>query len=380
MASFEFYNPTKIIFGNDTIPQIGTSLKSYQIGKVLLLAGSGSIRKNGVYATISESLQAAGIQWVEHWGVQPNPVLSTVNEAIRKAKEAQVDAILAVGGGSVIDSAKAVAAGCCMEDVWDAFARKAFIQKALPLFVVLTLSATGSEMNPFTVITKEDEQKKWATASPVLYPTVSIIDPSVQMSLPWNQTVNGGLDAMAHILEFYVLGTDEEATLALDEALMRTVLQAVDQLQENPGNYAARSNLAWSATLALNGISGTQLRGGDWSTHMIEHGLSALHPEVAHGTGLGILFPAWIRYMEPHNPAQFQRWARQVWGADSLNEALEKLKSRWIQWGTPTSLRELGVREEELSAIADNVWLAAPLGQLKPLTRQDIEEILKLAF
>ncbi len=379
-CNFEFYNPTRILFGRNTLEQIAPCIQSRRIGKVLLLAGGGSIRDNGVYHAVSSSLRAAGIQWVEHWGVQPNPILSTVQEAVQRAREFQAEAILAVGGGSVIDSAKAVAAGCCMDNVWDAFARKSFIEKALPLFVVLTLSATGSEMNPFTVITKEDERKKWATASPALYPTVAIIDPAVQMTLPWIQTVNGGLDAIAHILEFYVMGTDEETTIALDEALMRSVIQAVDQLQEDPSRYPARANLAWAATLALNGISGTQLRGGDWSTHMIEHGLSAVHPEVAHGTGLGILFPAWLRYMEPHNPAQFRRLARQVWAADSLNEGLERMKSKWKQWGTPTALRELGVRAEEIPQIADNVWMAAPLGQLKSLSRKDVEEILKLAY
>jgi hypothetical protein len=380
MENFDFYNSTKIIFGKGVIRQIGSSLRLQKCKKVLLLAGGGSIRQNGVYEQTVCSLKASGIKWVEHWGVRPNPLLSTVETAVIIAKGEKVDAILAVGGGSVVDSGKAVAAGFYMPDLWNAFARQAPIKKALPLFVILTLSATGSEMNCFTVITKEEEKKKWAAGAPPLYPVVSIIDPEIQTTLPWNQTVNGGLDALAHIMEFYFLGTTEETTIALDEALMRTLIKTVDKLQKDPTHYELRANLAWAATLALNGTSGAQLMGGDWATHAIEHGLSALHPEVAHGTGLGILFPAWVRFMEPNNPPQFKRWAKQVWNASSLDQGIDKMKAALQKWEAPISLRELGIKQNEIKLIADNAWMTAPMGRLKSLTRQDVETILRLAY
>jgi alcohol dehydrogenase YqhD (iron-dependent ADH family) len=380
MENFEFFNPTKVIFGKGSIAEIGAAIRGKKCKKVLLLAGGGSIKENRVYDQTVRSLRTAGIKWVEFWGVRPNPVLSTVESAVKLAKQEKVDAILAVGGGSVVDSGKAVAAGVFMKDVWEAFARQIPIKKALPLFVILTLSATGSEMNCFTVITKEEEKKKWAAGSPVLFPAVSIIDPEIQISLPWNQTVNGGLDALAHIMEFYFLGTEEETTIALDEAIMRTVIQSVNGLQKDPSNYEQRANLAWAATLALNGISGAQLKGGDWATHMIEHGVSALHPEVAHGTGLGILFPAWIQYMEPNNPVQFKRWAKEVWNGDSLDKGIRRMKETLKKWGAPTSLSQLGIKEKELKAIAENIWLRAPLGQLKSLSKQDVATILRLAY
>lgn len=380
MENFEYFNPTKLIFGKGTIAKIGPSIRNHKCKKVLLLGGGGSIKENGVYDQTIGSLRASGIKWVEYWGVRPNPVLSTVEAAVKIAKQEKVDAILAVGGGSVVDSGKAVAAGAFMKDVWSAFTGQAVIKKALPLFVILTLSATGSEMNCFAVITKEEEKKKWAVGSPALFPFVSIIDPDIQTSLPWNQTVNGGLDALAHIMEFYFLGTEEETTIALDEALMRTVLQSVHGLQKDSSSYEHRANLAWSATMALNGVSGAQLMGGDWATHTIEHGVSALHPEVAHGTGLGILFPAWIQFMEPNNPAQFKRWAKEVWNADSLDKGIRQMKETLKKWGAPTSLSQRGIKEKELKAIAENVWLRAPLGRLKSLSKQDVNTILKLAL
>jgi alcohol dehydrogenase len=380
IENFEFHNPTRIIFGKGTLPQIGPAIKARGCQRVLLLAGSGSIQKNGVYEAVCQGLKEAGVQWVELWGVRPNPVLSKVREAIELARNNQVEAILAVGGGSVLDSAKVVAAGFYLEDVWEVFERRAAIERALPLFTVLTLSATGSEMNCAAVLTNETGRKKWAVVHPGLFPVASVIDPSVQMSLPWTQTVNGGMDALAHIMEYYFLGRTEEVTIALDEALMRTVIRVVDLLQKDPTDYDSRANLAWSATLALNGISGVALKGGDWATHQIEHGLSACYPEVAHGMGLGILFPAWIQYLQSCNRPQFQRWAREVWNGDSVEAGIANMKATLTRWGAPTSLRQLGITKPELKTIAANACMVGLLGQLKPLALADVESILELAW
>jgi alcohol dehydrogenase YqhD (iron-dependent ADH family) len=380
MENFEFFSPTRVIFGKGTISRIGDEVSRHGCRRVLMIAGGGSIKGNGVYDRTVQSLKSAGIEIVEFWGVRPNPVLSTVYAAIQMARETQVEAILAVGGGSVVDSAKAVAGGFYLKDIWEAFENKVIIETALPLFVILTLSATGSEMNAFAVVTKEEGNKKWAVGSPVLFPVISIIDPSVQIGLPWPQTVNGGVDALSHIMEFYFLGRVEETTIALDESLMKTIIRTLDRLQADPGDYDNRANLAWAATLALNGVSGAALQEGDWATHMIEHGLSALHPEVAHATGLGILFPAWIQHVEYCNPLQFRRWAERVWETASVEEGLIRMKNTLKRWKAPTALSEVGVKRDEIKSIADNVMLRAPLGKLKSLSRQDVEAILELAW
>ena len=386
MENFTFHNPTKIIFGKKTIKQIGREISRNNHKKVLLIAGGGSIKTNGVYEAVAGSLEKHGVQWTEVWGVVPNPVLSKVNAARDRALEWGADAVLAVGGGSVIDTAKAAAAGVYLSDVWDVFTGKAFVEKALPVYTVLTLSATGSEMNGNAVITKEDAQKKWPVGSPALYPKVSIIDPRVQYSLPWNQTVNGAVDALSHIMEYYFMGSTQETTLALDEALCRTIVQAADKLQKNPKDYDAHADLAWSATLALNGISGVGLLGGDWSAHFIEHGISALFPKVAHGAGLAVIFPAWILFMQNENPDTFSRWAKNIWDKDNVESAVQAMRQKYHEWGAPVTLGELGASEKDVDMIAAKVmefaeeWHEARLKRLKDLGSEGVRAILRLAL
>ncbi len=386
MENFTFHNPTKIIFGKKTIKQIGREISKNNHKKVLFIAGGGSIKTNGVYQAVAESLEKHGLQWTEVWGVVPNPVLSKVNQARALALKWGADAVLAVGGGSVIDTAKAAAAGVYLSDVWDAFSGKAFVEKALPVYTVLTLSATGSEMNGNAVITKEDDQKKWPVGSPALYPKVSIIDPRVQYTLPWNQTVNGAVDALSHIMEYYFVGRTQETTLALDEALCRTVIQATDKLQKDAEDYDARADLAWSATLALNGLSGVGLAGGDWSAHFIEHGISALFPKVAHGAGLAVIFPAWILFMHKENPNTFQRWAKNVWRKDSVQDAVKAMREKYQAWGAPVTLTELGASDRDVNRITDKVmefaeqWHEARLARLKNLGHEGVRAILGLAL
>ncbi|MGC8851473.1 MAG: iron-containing alcohol dehydrogenase, partial [Candidatus Micrarchaeia archaeon] len=346
----------------------------------LLVAGGGSIRKNKVYSQVVASLKKSGIDWVESWGVKPNPSLDKVREMIALARNERVDCVLAVGGGSVIDASKAVAAGFFLDDVWKAFEGKAEVKKALPLFTVLTISATASEMDPFAVISNEAARRKWAVGSDLLYPVVSIVDPSVQSSLPWAQTVYGAVDGLSHVMEYYFLGKSEETTLAIDEALMRSIIVEANALRKNQKNLEARANLAWALTLALNGTSGAGLRGGDWACHSIEHAVSALHPEVAHGAGLAVVFPAWIKFVNKSSPAIFKRWAKQVWGAASVEAAVAKMKKQYSAWGAPVSLRELGVKRGEISSIAAKaVEKGGGCGVLKRLSARDVESILKLA-
>ena len=380
MENFTFYNPTKLIFGKNTIPKMGRELKKSGINKVLLLAGSGSIKSNGTYESAIQSLKNSGIEWSELWGVRANPLLSHAIEGISIVKDKNVNAILAVGGGSVIDEAKSIAAGYYLDNLWTAFEDKISIDKALPVYTILTLSGTCSEMDPYAVLTNDENLKKWNISGDALYPKVSIIDPEVQMSLPWHQTVNGAIDAMSHIMEFYFMGKDEEATLSVDEALMKTIIQSVDKLQEEPCNYSARANLAWAATLGLNGISGVALHGGDWASHQIEHGISALHPEIAHGAGLAVVFPAWIYYMNRYNTDIFKRWAKNVWNSVTIDDGIKAMKAKYSEWEAPVSLNELGLCEDDIIPIAENASVIGPAGALEKLNKGDIESILKIAI
>ncbi|MDZ4183215.1 MAG: iron-containing alcohol dehydrogenase, partial [Candidatus Cloacimonadaceae bacterium] len=353
MENFSFYNPTKIHFGSGMIRLLGKEMQELNIKKCLLIAGGGSIRLNNVHNQVCESLKKASIDWVEGWGVQANPTLHKVRELIAQARTEGVDAILAVGGGSVIDTAKTVAAGFFLEDAWNAFTGTERITQALPLFTVLTISATGSEMNANAVITNTDELKKWAFSSPLVYPKVTIIDPGVQNSLPFSQTANGALDATAHILEYFFADDKAINTLAINTALLKTIMEMTDRLKHNSADLVARSNLAWSATLALNGISGAGLKGGDWACHQIEHAFSAFNPSIAHGAGLGVVFPAWIEYMSEREPRRFQYWAKNVWGEATVSRALRHFRDKIESWGSPSNLRELGIKEDDLPRILD---------------------------
>lgn len=376
MENFNFWNPTKIIFGKDTIPLIIKEIKKYNYKKVLMLAGSGSIKLNGVYEQILTTAKSANIILIEKWGVQANPILSHAESALELARKEKVEAILAVGGGSVIDEAKAIAAGFYSESIWGLYEHIYPINNALPIFTVLTLSGTGSEMNTNAVLTNEKEKKKWVIGSPLLYPKASVIDPSFQMSLPWQQTVNGAIDAITHTQEFYFMGSDQEISLSIDEAIIKTIIKSVDVLRQNEKDYNARANIAWSATIALNGLSGIAIPGGDWTSHRIEHAISALHPEVAHGAGLAVVMPAWIKYIYKHNEKTFSRWAYSVWNENSIDAAIEKMKEKYSSWSAPVSLKELGIQKHEIQDIAKNALLNGNVGNLKSLSLSDIISIL----
>jgi len=380
MEAFTFHNPTRVHFGVGTIAKLGDELGMAGHKHCLMIAGGGSIKQNSVYDQVINSLGKHGIRCTETWGVQPNPSLAKVREIVSAAKIAEVDAIVAVGGGSVIDTAKAVAVGMYLADPWDAFSKKEPITQALPIYTVLTLSATGSEMNGNSVITNTESKQKWAFYSPLVYPKVSIIDPAVQSSLPFKQTANGAMDAIAHILEYYFADAKALSTLAIDEALHKTIIEMADRLQEHPADLVARANLAWCATLALNGISGAGLKGGDWACHQIEHSFSALHPRIAHGEGLGVIFPAWIEYMSEKNPSAYLRWAQKVWGADSVSMALRRFRGKIESWGLASSLRELGIKESELEKLKELIMVSPRIGAVSRLNDTEIEALLMLAY
>lgn len=387
MKNFVYKNPTKIIFGEGTISKIGKEIKESGIKKVLIIYGGGSIFKNGVYDQVTESLKEHGVDYVEVSGVQPNPLLSKVKEAIDKAREENVEGLLAIGGGSVYDTTKAVAVGYKYDGyVWDFYEGKAKPTDSTPIFGVLTISATGSEMNSGSVITNEEEDKKWSFRTRLNFPKVSIIDPTVQYTLPANQTANTAIDTMAHVFELYFDGTENvDVLMEYSEGIIRTTMKHVKILLEDPKNYQSRAQLAWCATLGLNGSNGTGRSGGDWASHKIEHSLSTLYG-VSHGAGLAIVFPAWMRYVYKENLDMFNRFAEQIFNIregskeEKSLKAIEELKSFFSSLNAPVTLKEIGVKYEELEKIADNAAMLAPFGTLKKLERQDILEILKIAY
>jgi alcohol dehydrogenase YqhD (iron-dependent ADH family) len=383
MQDFVWYNPTKLILGRGVISQIGEELHRDGRKKVLVIGGAGSIKKNGVYAAVADSLQKAGIDWNELWDVKPNPVLSKVLEGIDIAKSLKVDAVVGIGGGSVIDTAKAIAAGVFETDVWDIFNSKLArtVVHALPIYTVVTISASGSEMSPFAVITNENKKQKYDIMGSALFPRVSIVDPAVQRNLPWNQTFNGAFDAMSHIMEYYFAAQlSSEITLSLSESMLLSIIKIVDRLLIDPTEYESRANLAWAATLALNGTSAAGLGNGDWASHRIAMGLSAIYPSIAHGAWLAAIFPAWITYCSDAGGDIFKRWAKMVWGSENIGDAVNAMKSKIHDWHGPTSLAELGVKRSQVEMIAKTIADFGVIGSVKKLNEQDIKKIIELAF
>ena len=386
MKDFTFYNPTKVLFGKNALKSIVKEIKKFNFNKILLLYGKGSIFKNGVYDKITDLLKVNSLDFVEFGGIKPNPVLSKVHEGIEFARSQKVDCILAVGGGSVIDSAKALAAGYYYDkDVWDFFERKSVVLKALPIFTVLTISATGSEMNSGGVITNEDKEKKWAFGSPLLFPKASAIDPQVQFSLPWSQTANGVIDAIAHVFELYFNGVDNtDIQDEIAEGIIKTLIKHSKILKSEPENYESRAQVAWSATLALNGLNSAGRGAGDWSSHMIEHSLSLFY-DIAHGEGLGVVLPAWMKYVYNEDLNKFARFSKNVFG--NTGESLQELALKGIEsfedfvrsLGKPVRLNELGIKSEEIDKLAANTFKLGPIGTLKKLYLEDITKILHLA-
>jgi len=379
MENFVYHNPVTVNFGKGVIAGLGEQLVKDRIKSVLLVYGGGSIKANGVYEQVTESLARADICWFEVDGVQPNPTLKKVEEATQLAKREGVDAVLAVGGGSVIDTAKTVAAACLYNgEVWDFFRERDGIDEALPIYTVLTLSATGSEMNQFAVITNEELGLKWSVYGDALFPKATFIDPLVQQSLPWFQTVNGAVDAMSHVMEQYFSGEHADATMTMAEGLICSIIRSTDTLQNDPMNYEARANLAWASSLALNGLFRTGTGLGDWASHGIEHGMSAVQPEIAHGAGLAVVFPAWILHVGHSNSLAFERWAKNIWNCDTLSLAVQQFRNKLKQWKHPITLGDLGVKKKNINLMIETT-LKISTGRVKVLNEKDLEEIYILA-
>lgn len=382
MHHFTYHNPTILDFGKDKELQIGQHMADFGVKKVLLTFGSNRIKTDGLFDKVVTSLEAHQIDYVECGGIVSNPLLSKVNEGIHIARDAQVDAILSVGGGSVLDSSKAIAAGVHYEgDVWDLFLGKHPITAALPLFDILTLAATGSEMNSGAVVTNENTQQKYAIHAPCLFPKVSIVNPELMQTITKEYLVYSASDIIAHCIEGYFTATVQPRFQSrLVESIIQTVIETTERLIDDPLDYNARSEFAWAATQALNGLIYSGTAGFSYPNHMIEHSLSALY-NVPHGAGLSVVMPAWMKWYQAKNPEQFCRFAKEIFDESTAEAGITAFENWLNRIGTPTRLSQFGIASSELPNILDNVLQhAGYFGLADMYTEEVMTKILKAAF
>jgi len=385
MNAFEFQNQTKLVFGPDGVSKLAPLVSPY--GKrILLVYGGGSIKKSGLYDGIYNQLNKIGAKVVELPGIEPNPRLSTVHKGIELCREHQIDFILAAGGGSVIDAAKAVAVGVPYEgDVWDFCMRKASIKTALPLGIILTFSATGSEMNGNAVITNWEERQKRSFKSPHAFPKFSILDPTLTYTVPAHQTVNGAVDMMSHVFEQYFSQTkDTPLQERFCESILQTVIENAEKAVRQPEDYAARANLMLCGTMALNGGMISMGMENDWASHAIEHEISAIY-DIAHGAGLAIVFPNWMKYVYQERTDRFVQYAVRIWNIDPAGKTEDEVAIAGIEatraflkkLGTPSTLGELDIDDRDIERMAKEAVRFGPIGYFKKLDENDVANILR---
>jgi len=391
MENFEFENRTRIIFGKDKQKLVGELIRPHS-NKVLFHYGGESIKKSGLYDEVIKSLADAGVEAVEFGGVVPNPRLSMVREGIRICREQKINFILAVGGGSVIDSSKAIALGVPYDgDVWDYFLTKKQPHKVLDVATILTLPATGSESSDSVVITNEEAQIKMGFSSDKNRPLFSIMNPELYFTLPENQIANGVCDMMSHIMERYFTNTPKrDVTDGLCESTLKAIMKNAEILMRDHRDYDAWAEVSFAGTLAHTGLMGLG-RSQDWASHKLEHELSASY-DVAHGAGLAVVTPAWMRYVCHDNPGMFCQFAENVMGVDPsfgetdelINEGIERLERFFKSLGLPSTLREFGIDESDFERMAKKVtWYdqgkEIPVGGIKKLFWKDVAAIYRMA-
>jgi alcohol dehydrogenase len=384
MQNFTFWNPTKLIFGKGQLEQVKSEIPRYG-KKVLVVYGGGSIKRSGLYDKVIHFLNEINAEVFELPGVEPNPRISTARKGVEICKNEGIDVLLAVGGGSVIDCTKLIAAGAKYDgDAWDLVTRKAAVNEALPFGTVLTLAATGSEMNSGSVITNWETNEKYGWGSPYTFPKFSILDPVHTFSVPRDQTIYGIVDMMSHVLEHYF--HLEENTLFQDrmcESLLNTVMETAPKLLENLESYEHRATILYSGTMALNGILNMGYR-GDWATHNLEHAVSAVY-DIPHGGGLAILFPHWMKHNLKVKPERFKQLAVRVFGVDPAGktaeeaglEGIQKLREYWNSIGAPARLADYNIDDSKLELMADRAMVYGEFGNFTKLKREDVLSIYR---
>ena len=387
MNNFNFYSPTEFFFGKDREVECGDYVIKHGGSKVLLHYGSSSAKKSGLLDRVQKSLQNKGIPFVELGGVQPNPHDSLVYKGIELCRKESVDFILAIGGGSAIDSAKAIAMGVPYDgDFWDFYSGKS-PQKALPVGTILTIAAAGSEGSGDSVITKEDGMLKRGAGGDCIRPKFSILNPQLTCTLPAYQTACGATDIMAHIFERYFTNTKEvEVTDRLCEGLLLTMIKETPRVIAEPQNYDARANIMWAGMVAHNNIVGVG-RDQDWNSHGIEHELSALY-DCAHGAGLAVIMPAWMEYVMNHDVMRFAQVATRVWGCQmnfanpeiTAKEGIGKFRQFLSNIGMPINFAQLGAKESDIPALVKSFGIGdGETGGFVHLKAKDVENIYKIA-
>lgn len=388
MNNFNFYSPTFFKFGRNTETEVGTLVKRFGGSRVLIHYGGGSVLKSGLLDRVKASLDAENIFHIELGGAQPNPRSGLVYEGIKLSREHNIDFVLPVGGGSAIDSAKAIAIGVPYEgDFWDFYSGKQRIEKALPVGTILTISAAGSEASASSVITNENGMQKRGTLSDLIRPVFSILNPELTTTLPPYQIACGATDMFAHVLERYFTNTkDVEITDRLCEGIMCAIVNEAPKAVSNPQNYEAQANLMWAGMVAHNDICGVG-REQDWSSHQMEHELSALY-DVAHGAGLAVMFPAWMKYVMNHDVARFAQFATRVFDCEmntsnpeiTAKEGIMKFETFLKSIGMPTRFKELGAKREDIPTLLDMMKVDNRLvGFFVKLSKEDVRKIYEIA-
>jgi hypothetical protein len=387
MLDFTYAVSTKVLFGKNKIERLNEEIEKYA-NNILFVYGGGSIKRIGLYDTVRKILEKGDIDVVELSGVQPNPRMETVRTGIQLCKDHDLDFVLAVGGGSVIDCAKTIAAGVYYDgDPWDLFLLgDSKIRAALPVGTVLTLAGTGSEMNGNAVISNEETEQKLAIHHDLLRPKFSVLDPTYTFTVPKNQTAAGTVDIFSHILEqYFSLTKDVFVQDRLAESLLKTCVRYGPVVLRDLTNYEARAQLMWTSSLALNGLLGYG-KVSDWATHAIEHAVSAAF-DVTHGVGLAILTSYWMEYvLSEETLFKFVEYAQNVWGVSGntdrsiAKKGIDKTREFFKSLGMPEKLQEVGVKENKLTDMAEKTVFLGPVGKLKKLEKDDVLTILKQAF
>jgi alcohol dehydrogenase YqhD (iron-dependent ADH family) len=388
MLDFEFQTQTRILFGKDSLSQLPQELSKYG-PRVLLVTGGKSVHASGLYDRVKKELKTAGKTVFEVSGVKPNPRVESVREGVAICKKEKIDLVLGLGGGSAIDAAKGMAAGALYDgDVWDLYLYKAPTVKALPIGCILTLAATGTEMNGNSVVSNMERGEKLGLVTPlVLQPKFSILDPQTTFSVPPDQTANGCVDIMSHVFEQY-FSLVEQTPLQdrLAESILQTMIENAPKAIKDPKNYDVRANILWCGTMALNNMVGLGKR-GDWATHGMEHELSAAY-DIAHGAGLAILTPQWMAHVLDAGPAKFRQYAERVWGINGKErtdkevalEGIRKTKAFFKSIGAPVSLKEAGIDDKRISEMAKKSVRNGPIGGYKKLNEKDVEAIMRASL
>jgi alcohol dehydrogenase YqhD (iron-dependent ADH family) len=383
VEQFIFHNPTKLIFGKDTLKRLKDEVSAYG-KKVLVVYGGGSIKRNGIYDQVHSLLNEIGAEVHELAGVEPNPRLSTAKKGIEICKSEGIEFLLAVGGGSVIDCTKLIAAGAKYDgDAWDLVTRKANVNEALPFGTVLTLAATGSEMNAGSVITNWETKEKYGWGSAETFPKFSILDPVHTFSVPKDQTVYGMVDMMSHVFEHYFhSATNTPLQDRMCEAILLTVMEVAPKLVNDLENYDLRETILYNGTMALNGMVSMGYR-GDWASHNMEHAVSAIY-DIPHAGGLAILLPNWMKHTLDTNVSRFKQLAIRVFGVDPEGksdrdvalEGIEKVREFWTSIGAPSRLADYEIGDDQLDLMADKAMTRGAFGNFQSLEKEDVLSIL----